>query len=108
MAQQAPKLDPAGEGELLVRARNNDEAAVRALIQRYNRRLFRIARSVVRNDHEAEDVLQEAYVRAFTHLSEFRSESSFSTWVSRIVLNEALGRLRRQRRTADWIPIENI
>jgi RNA polymerase sigma-70 factor (ECF subfamily) len=108
MAHHAQKPDEAGEGELLALARQKDEAAVRTLIRRHNRRLFRIARSVVRDDAEAEDVLQEAYVRAFTHLSEFRAESSFATWVSRIVLNEALGRLRRRRRTGDWVSIETL
>jgi RNA polymerase sigma-70 factor (ECF subfamily) len=62
-----------------------------------NRRLYRIARSIVREEHEAEDVVQAAYGRAFTNLSEFRGESSIRTWLARIVLYEALGRLRRQR-----------
>ena len=84
--------------EDLVRlARERDEAAVRAITRRYNRRLFRIARSILRNDAEAEDVVQETYVRAFTHLSDFRGASSLSTWLSRIAMNEALGRLRRAR-----------
>ncbi|HVY58931.1 MAG TPA: RNA polymerase sigma factor [Xanthobacteraceae bacterium] len=108
MAHQAPRLDEADEQELLARARRNEESAVRALIQRYNRRLFRLARSIVREDSEAEDVVQEAYVRAFTRLAEFRAESSFSTWLSRIVLNEALGRLRKRRRTADWLPLDTL
>ncbi|MDT3685101.1 MAG: RNA polymerase sigma factor [Pseudorhodoplanes sp.] len=90
-----------GDPELTRRARDRDEAAIRALMQRYNRRLFRIARGVLRNDAEAEDVVQEAYVRAFTRLAEFRGDSSFGTWISRIAYNEALGRLRRQRSMTD-------
>ncbi|TIN15416.1 MAG: RNA polymerase sigma factor, partial [Mesorhizobium sp.] len=69
------------------------------IIKMHNQRLYRIARSVVRNDSEAEDIVQEAYVRAFAQLGDFRGESSLATWLSRIVINEALGRLRKRRRT---------
>jgi RNA polymerase sigma-70 factor (ECF subfamily) len=74
----------------------NDAAAVRAIMRQCNRRLYRIARSVVRDDSEAEDVVQAAYGRAFTSLRKFRGESGICTWLARIALNEALGRLRRQ------------
>ncbi len=87
---------------LIELARQRDEAAVRAITQRYNRRLFRIARSILRNDAEAEDVVQETYVRAFTGLDLFRGDAAFGTWITRIAMNEALGRLRRQRPTVDW------
>ena len=83
--------------DLVRRALARDEAAVRAIMQANNRRLYRLARGILRNDGEAEDVVQEAYVRAFTHLEHFRGDSSLSTWLSRITMNEALGRLRRQR-----------
>ena len=86
-----------GDAELVRRALARDEAAVRAIMQANNRRLYRLARGVLRNDGEAEDVVQETYVRAFTHLKDFRGDSSLSTWLSRIAMNEALGRLRRQR-----------
>jgi RNA polymerase sigma-70 factor, ECF subfamily len=92
--------------ELLARVRRREEAAVRAIIRDNNRRLFRLARSIVRDDSEAEDVVQEGYVRAFTRLGEFRGESSLSTWLTRIVINEALGRLRRRRPSVDWESIE--
>jgi RNA polymerase sigma-70 factor (ECF subfamily) len=75
--------------------------AFRVIIQRYNRRLYRVARGVVRDDAEAEDVLQEAYVRAFAALPRFRAESSLSTWLTRIVMNEAIGRLRLKRREGE-------
>lgn len=89
--------------EDLVRlARGRDEAAVRAITKRYNRRLFRIARSILRNDAEAEDVVQETYVRAFTGLDMFRGDAAFGTWITRIAMNEALGRLRRRRPMVDW------
>jgi RNA polymerase sigma-70 factor, ECF subfamily len=89
-------LDRKCEADLIARAIQNDAAAVRALMRQCNRRLYRIARAVVRDDSEAEDVLQAAYGLAFTSLREFRGESSICTWLARIVLNEALGRLRRQ------------
>ena len=89
------------EAELVRRARTRDEAAVRAIMQANNRKLYRLARGILRNDSEAEDVVQETYVRAFTHLDDFRAESSLSTWLSRIAINEALGRLRRTRPNVD-------
>ncbi len=93
-----PQAAPAAaELELVRRALSRDEAAVRAIIKANNRRLYRLARGILRNDNEAEDVVQETYVRAFTHLAEFRGDSSLSTWLSRIAMNEAVGRLRRQR-----------
>ncbi len=91
-----------GDDELVCRARGRDEDAVRTITQRYNRRLFRVARSILRNDAEAEDVVQETYVRAFTGLDLFRGDASFGTWIMRIAMNEALGRLRKQRPTVDW------
>ena len=83
---------------LVRRALARDPAAVRAIIKTHNQRLYRIARGVVRNDAEAEDIVQEAYMRAFASLDAFRGEASLSTWLSRIVINEALGRLRKRRR----------
>jgi RNA polymerase sigma-70 factor (ECF subfamily) len=88
--------------DLVARARHRDEAAVRTIIRQNNRRLFRMARAIVNDDVEAEDVVQEGYVRAFTRLADFRGESSFRTWLTRIVINEAYGRLRRRRPTIDW------
>ena len=101
---QAPQIAPAGaiDAELVRRARARDEAAVRAIMQANNRRLYRIAGGILRNDSEAEDVVQETYVRAFTHLQDFRGDSSLATWLARIAMNEALGRLRRQRPAVEW------
>ena len=89
----------AGDLELAQRAMARDGAAFRVIIKTHNQRLYRIARGVVRNDSEAEDIVQEAYVRAFAHLESFRGDASLGTWLSRIVINEALGRLRKRRRT---------
>jgi RNA polymerase sigma-70 factor, ECF subfamily len=96
------KIAAVCDDELVGRARSHDEEAVRAITQRYNRRLFRVARSILRNDAEAEDVVQETYVRAFTGLDLFRGDASFGTWIMRIAMNEALGRLRKRRPTVDW------
>lgn len=97
MAQSpVEKNNRSAESELILRAVRKEEAAIRAITQMHNRRLYRIARSIVRDDGEAEDVLQEAYLRAFSALPEFRGESSLATWLTRIVFNEALQRRRRK------------
>lgn len=100
-AQQA-KAESLSDEDLVGLARERDEAAVRTITTRYNRRLFRIARSILRNDAEAEDVVQETYVRVFTGLDMFRGDAAFGTWITRIAMNEALGRLRRRKPTFDW------
>ena len=97
-----------GDETLLARARRRDEAAVRTIIRQNNRRLFRMARSILKDDSEAEDVVQESYVRAFTRLADFRAEAALSTWLTRIVINEAYGRLRRRRPTLDWESAEPV
>lgn len=91
---------------LVALARHGNEQAVRVLVRRYNRQLFRVARGIVRDDPEAEDVVQAAYVRAFTSLEGYRGEASFSTWLTRIALNEAYGRLRRHRPTVEFSEVE--
>src|SRR6476469_11015621 len=92
--------------ELVRRVLARDADAFRTIMQRHNRRLYRIARSVLRNNAEAEDVVQEAYVSAFTHLASYRGESSLAAWLSRIAMNEALGRLRHRRHTVDIATLE--
>jgi len=99
---QRTKADVHTDEELVARARARDEAAVRAITTRYNRRLFRVARSILRDDAEAEDVVQETYVRAVTGLDMFRGDAAFGTWITRIAMNEALGRLRKRRPSVDW------
>ena len=102
-AGNAVALDDA---ELVRRALARDGTAFRAIMKTHNQRLYRLARGIVRNDSEAEDIVQEGYVRAFTHLDSFRGDSTLATWLSRIVINEALGRLRKRRRTTE-IPISD-
>jgi RNA polymerase sigma-70 factor (ECF subfamily) len=94
------------EPELVSFARGGDREAFRAIMTRCNQRLFRVARAVVRDEAEAEDVLQEAYTRAFAAIADFRGESGIATWLTRIVLNEAHGRLRRRRPTVDLEALE--
>jgi RNA polymerase sigma-70 factor, ECF subfamily len=85
------------DGRLVELARAGDPRAFRAIMQRHNRRLYRTARGVLGDDTEAEDVVQDAYLNAFKNLAGFRGEASLATWLTRIALNEALGRKRRQR-----------
>ena len=85
------------DAELAVRLRRGDAAAFRTLMQRYNQRLFRMARGVLGDSADAEDAVQEAYVLAFTHIDQFREAASLVTWLSRIVLNEAFRRLRQRK-----------
>ena len=87
------------DAELAERCLARDEDAVRELTRRYNQRLYRIARSILRDDVEAEDVVQDTYVRALAGLEKFRGDSALGTWLVRIATNEALGRMRRKRPT---------
>ena len=106
----APHLDSAADlsrlsdAELLRRCRDRDEAAIRLVTSRFNQRLYRMARGILRDDTEAEDAVQDAYIKAFTGPSPFRGESGAGTWLTRIVINEALGRVRRRRPTVEWQP----
>jgi RNA polymerase sigma-70 factor (ECF subfamily) len=93
------------DAELADRAAHGDEAAFEGIMRRHNRLLFRTARSILKSDAEAEDALQEAYLRAWRALATYRCESKLSTWLVRIVINEALGRLRRS--SAQVIPLES-
>ena len=102
MLETQAETTAASDETLLARARRRDEAAVRTIVRQNNRRLFRMARAILKDDSEAEDVVQESYVRAFTHLADFRAEAALSTWLTRIVINEAYGRLRRRRPTLEW------
>lgn len=106
MAQTAGQTS--ADAELLALMRRGEPAAFAALMRQNNRRLYRLARSIVRDESEAEDVVQETYVRALAHLDEFRGEASLTTWLARIAANEALGRMRRRRPTVDLAQAENV
>ena len=105
LKQAAPPVS--ADAELAGRALARDAGAFRAIMQKHNRRLYRIARSILRNNTEAEDAVQDAYVSAFTHLASYRGESTLATWLSRIVMNEALGQLRRRRPTVDLAAVRS-
>jgi RNA polymerase sigma-70 factor, ECF subfamily len=102
MPTKALKQTAPDEAELVARARAKDASAGALIIQQNNQRLYRIARSILRDDFEAEDALQEAYIRAFTSLDSFRGDSQLGTWLARIIMNEALGRLRRRKPTIEF------
>ena len=104
--QPLPAIDPRlDDPALAARVATGDEAAIRVLMRRYNQKLFRTARAILRDDAEAEDALQEAYLKAFKAIGDFRADAKLSTWLVRIVANEALGRLRRTRRGAQVIAL---
>jgi RNA polymerase sigma-70 factor, ECF subfamily len=101
------------EGTLVAQLRQGKPAAFAALMQQNNQKLWRIARGILRDESEAEEAVQEAYLSAFSHIDDFRGEARLSTWLARIVVNEALKiRGRRQAMVdiddvADTLPIDH-
>jgi RNA polymerase sigma-70 factor, ECF subfamily len=95
--QPAPELELSRvvDAELVRLARKGSASALRLIVRRHNQQLYRVARAIVRNDTEAEDVLQEAYLSAFRHLAQFRADASLATWLTRIVVNKATDRRQR-------------
>ncbi|HTG35030.1 MAG TPA: RNA polymerase sigma factor [Thermoanaerobaculia bacterium] len=91
--------------EVVARVLAGDTSMFEILMRRYNQRLFRVARGILADDAEAEDVMQEAYVRAFRELAGFRGEARFSTWLTRIACHEALARARKRRRLVPLAPM---
>jgi RNA polymerase sigma-70 factor, ECF subfamily len=104
---KSPKPQPLEDAALAALAGRGDAAAFEALMRRHNRTLFRTARAILRDDAEAEDALQEAYLQAYRALPGFRGEARLATWLVRIVANEALMRLRRQTRRAQIVPMQS-
>jgi len=84
--------------EIVERVKAGDTALYEIIMRRYNQRLYRVARAILRDDAEAEDVMQDAYVRAYQHLDQFAGRAPFSAWLTRIAVYEALGRLRLRKR----------
>lgn len=93
------------DAELAHRVALGDTRAFEQIMRRYNRALFRTARAILRDDGLAEDAVQEAYMRAYGAIGSFRGESKLSTWLIRIVANEALARRRKDQRRAQILPI---
>ena len=85
----------------MARVLGGETALFEIIMRRYNQRLYRVARSILRNDAEAEDVMQDAYVRAYQHLDQFAGRAKFATWLTRIAVHEALARVRRRSRVQE-------
>jgi RNA polymerase sigma-70 factor, ECF subfamily len=93
------------ESALVARAKNGDSEAFSELVSHYDRRVFRMAKQITQNDDDAEDVLQESFLKAYTHLDNFKGDSKFYTWLVRIAVNEALMKLRK-RRSDRTVPLD--
>lgn len=98
VAARAEEGNDFSDDDVIARVRAGETELFELLMRRYNQRVYRLVRAVLRADGEAEDVVQDAWVRAFTHLDQFAGRAAFSTWLSRIALHEAWARARRGRR----------
>ena len=98
LAAEKTTLEPLPDEEVVRRVLDGDTAVFEIIMRRYNQRLYRVARAILRDDSEAEDVMQDAYVRAYQHLGQFAGRSQFSTWLTRIAIHEALARAQRRKR----------
>ena len=94
--------------EVVRRVRGGETSLYEILMRRYNQRLYRVARSILRDDAEAEDVMQEAYVKAYEHLHQFAGAARFSTWLTKIAVYEAIARVRRRGRTEDLESVSEV
>lgn len=104
-SSHSPAAADASDLELAFRAAAGDEVAFEAIMRRHNRLLFRTARAILKSDMDAEDVVQQAYLQAWQALGNFRADAKLSTWLVRIVVNEALGQIRR--RQLKIVPLES-
>jgi RNA polymerase sigma-70 factor (ECF subfamily) len=100
-----PSVD---DPELARRIAKHDHAAFESMMRRHNGALYRVARAILKNSSEAEDVLQEAYLSAYRHMGEFRGDAKLATWLTRIVVNQALARRRSQHRSRVVVPFSNL
>jgi len=110
MSLAVAQLDVHGlaDRELAERVRGGDERAFELVMRRNNRLLYRTARAILRDDVEAEDCVQETYLQAFRSIGAFKGESKLSTWLTRIVVNQALGTMRKRRKRDSDIPLDNV
>lgn len=102
-AATASFQDPNSDAELALRIAGGDQQAFALLMRRHNQLLYRTARSILRDDAEAEDALQDAYLQAYRAIGQFRGDAKLSTWLTRIVVNESLARARKSARHAEVI-----
>ena len=98
MALSLTSPPPLDDSALAGRIAHHDQVAFEAMMRRHNPRLYRVARAMLKDDAAAEDVLQEAYLDAYTHIAEFRGDATLATWLTRLVVNRALMRMRRDKR----------
>lgn len=96
------RLESWTDQEIVTRVRSGDTGLYEIIMRRYNQRLYRVARAILRDDGEAEDVIQDAYVRAYQHLDQFAGLAPFSVWLTRIAVHEALRRLQQRRRSQQF------
>jgi len=96
------KAESWSDAEIVERIKSGETALYEILMRRYNQRLYRVALAILRNDAEAEDVMQDAYVRAYRHLDQFAARAPFSAWLTRIAVNEALARRRSRARNEEF------
>jgi RNA polymerase sigma-70 factor (ECF subfamily) len=102
---EAPPLSVLSDVEIVERVRGGDRPLFEILMRRHNQRIYRAVRAIVKDETEAEDVMQQAYINAFTHLHQFEERSQFSTWLTRIAVNEAIGRRQKMRAAASFTGI---
>ncbi len=107
LALVKPAAGSCTDAQLAQRLAMEDIAALQVLMRRYNQRLYRVARSILRNDADAEEAVQEAFYKAYRAISNFRGDSGLSTWLVRIVVNESNQRLRKINRLATWLEFNN-
>jgi RNA polymerase sigma-70 factor (ECF subfamily) len=93
----SPAVKPDDEAPLVAAAKGGDVSAFETLVNRYERKIFRLSQNITQNREDAEDVMQEAFLKAYEHLPEFQGNSRFYTWLVRIAVNQALMKLRRRR-----------
>jgi RNA polymerase sigma-70 factor (ECF subfamily) len=105
LAEVATSQDPLSDEELVARVLAGETGMFEIIMRRHNQRLYRVARAILRNDSEAEDVMQDAYVRAYEHLDQFAGRAKFSTWLTRIAVHEALARKHRGGRYRELEPM---
>ena len=96
-----PRTSDLTDEQLVAHVLDGDTRLFAAIVRRYNQRLYRVARSITRDEHEAEDVVQQTFLFAFQKLSQFAGRAQFSTWLTRITVNEALARVRRRKRAGE-------
>jgi RNA polymerase sigma-70 factor, ECF subfamily len=104
---------PSGAGaatdeQLVAAIAGGDQTAFEGLMRKYNGKLFRIARAILKDDSDAEDVLQDAYLDAYRHIEDFRGDSQVATWLTRIVVNQALMRVRKEKRRSVIVPFRGM